>query len=553
MQKLLRRFADRRDGNIAVIGALAMLPLLTAIGAAIDYSSAARLHSELQADTDAAALMACKSTLTAQADLQAIAQTALNAYMPNRTVTIDAFRSANNPRSVQITSRVSYPTRFMKVANISAVSVSTTSNCAAGENFYEIALVLDTTGSMDQSAGSGTKIQALRTAATNFVNTMFTSFDTSHLKMSIVPFAASVKVNPDTFAANNSPSAAWLDSGGTSGIHWSNLQNPTGSSFTNRFDIFKKLKAARAAWTWAGCLEALPYPYNTQDTTPSAATPDTRYVPLLAPDEVGTNTTCSMSFRGSTFTYACHDGGSVNSYMDDGSATSGSCNSLDSSDSKRLGQACKYVSPRNIRTSEDGPNSQCTSRPLTQLTNTKATLTTEIGALDASGQTNIAEGLHWGWRTITNTGVFTEASAYGAANTTKIIVLMTDGVNTWSSSGSPVVRSQYSAYGYFTNADGTTTTNRLPSGYNNLQTSDDARAAMDQLTRETCTNMKAKNVVIYSVAFSTPGNAIDTSGQQLIKDCASSPDKYFLASDAASLNSTFTAIAAGIGTLRITR
>ncbi len=150
--------------------------------------------------------------------------------------------------------------------------------------------------------------------------------------------------------------------------------------------------------------------------------------------------------------------------------------------------------------------------------------------------------------------MFTEASDYGTAQTTKVIVLMTDGVNTWSSDGdiSPG-RSQYSVYGYFTNADGTTTTNRLPSGYGNLSTSTDARNAMDQLTRETCTNAKAKGIVIYSVAFSTPGDAIDASGQQLIKDCASSADKYFLASDASSLNASFEAIAKGIGEMRITR
>ncbi len=134
-----------------------------------------------------------------------------------------------------------------------------------------------------------------------------------------------------------------------------------------------------------------------------------------------------------------------------------------------------------------------------------------------------------------------------------LIVLMTDGVNTWSAASSPVARSQYSAYGFFANADLTTTTNRLPPGYGNLSSSTDARNAIDQLTRETCTNMKAKGIVIYSVAFSTPGDAIDASGQQLIKDCASGPDKYFLASDAASLNSTFAAIAQGIGALRITK
>jgi Flp pilus assembly protein TadG len=551
MNQVTKTFRADRRGNVAMIFAVTAVPLLLAVGAAVDYSSAGNLHSQLQADTDAATLAACKSPLVAESDLKALAQKMLDGYLPGRTVTITHFKATNNPRSIELTSQVSHPTRFMKLAG--PMQITTTANCAAGENFYEIALVLDTTGSMGQSAGSGTKIQALRTAATNFVNTMFTNFDTTHLKMSIVPFAAAVKVDPSTYAPNNTPAAVWLDSSGSSAVHWSNFSNPAGSSFTSRFDIFKKLKAASANWTWAGCLEALPYPYNTQDVTPSSATPNTRYVPLLAPDEVGSETTCTDSFFGRPFTYECHDGGSHNSYMDDGTSSGGSCNALDSSNTKRLGQTCKYVTPKNIRTGEAGPNSQCTSRPITPLTNSKSTLLAEIRALQASGQTNIAEGLHWGWRTISKTGVFTEPAEYGTRATTKIMLLMTDGVNTWSSSSSPVVRSQYSAYGYFTNADGTTTTNRLPSGYNNLSTSADARNAIDQVTRETCTNAKAKGIVIYSVAFSTPGDAIDASGQQLIKDCASSADKYFLASDAASLNNSFAAIARGIGELRITK
>ena len=550
MYPLFRRFRHGKGGNVAVLFALTAVPLITVVGAAVDYSGAANLQSHLQADTDAAALVACKSPLTAEADLKALAQKALNGYMPGQTVTITNFRATSNPRSVELTTRVSYPTRFMKIANVSSINISIASACAAGENFYEIALVLDTTGSMSESAGTGSKIAALRTAATNFVNTMFANFDATHLKMSIVPFAAAVKVNPDTYAPNNTPAATatWLDTSGTSPIHWQNVTNPAGSGFTTRFDIFKKLKTSQSNWTWAGCLEALPYPFNTQDITPSSATPATRYVPLFAPDEAGNYLYTSWILG------VVQDRANNNSYMDDGSGSGGTCDSNNKELSTRFSQACKYNSIRNKMTSQQGPNWGCTSRPITRLTNVKTTLTSEISSLQASGQTNVAEGLHWGWRTITNTGVFTEASDYGKANTTKIILLMTDGVNTWSSDSSiSPGRSQYSAYGYFSNADGTTTANRLPSGYGNLSSSTEARNAMDQLTRETCTNIKAKGIVIYSVAFSTPGDAIDASGQQLIKDCASSPDKYFLASDAASLNSTFAAIAQGIGELRITK
>ena len=540
-----------------MIFALSALPLITAVGAAVDYSSAGNIQSHLQADTDAAALLACKSPLTADADLKNIAQTALNGYMPERTVTIASFKSTNNPRSIELKSQVTFPPRFIRLGN---VSISSTANCAAGENNYEIALVLDTTGSMSQSAGTGTKIEALRTAATNFVNTMYTSFDASRVKMSIVPFAAAVKVDAATYAPSGVPAttATWLDTSGTSPIHWQNATNPSASSFNNRFDLFRKLKAEQSSWGWAGCFESLPYPYNTQDVTPSSATAGTRYVPLLAPDEVG-NTLTIFGFPIGTDTASTN---SVNNYMDDGTASGGSCDKNNSNKTTRLGQACKYSDPRFTRSSENGPNWGCTSRALTRLTNVKQTLLDEIGALTANGQTNIAEGLHWGWRTVAKTGVFTEASDYGTVGTTKIIILMSDGVNTWNhetrfSNGTSTVNtitdSEYSAYGYFKNADGSTAAGRFPTGTATPTTSAEARTAMDKLVAETCTNAKAKNVVIYSVAFSTPGDAIDASGQQLIQDCATGTGKYFLASDASSLNSTFVAIAQGIGELRLTK
>jgi Flp pilus assembly protein TadG len=42
----ISRFRRERSGNIAVIFMLALLPILSAVGCAIDYSSAAQLRSK---------------------------------------------------------------------------------------------------------------------------------------------------------------------------------------------------------------------------------------------------------------------------------------------------------------------------------------------------------------------------------------------------------------------------------------------------------------------------------------------------------------------------
>src|SRR5690348_16835779 len=54
----LKRLPHDRAGNVAMIFALAAIPLLGAIGGAIDYSTAVRARSKLQAVADEAALFA---------------------------------------------------------------------------------------------------------------------------------------------------------------------------------------------------------------------------------------------------------------------------------------------------------------------------------------------------------------------------------------------------------------------------------------------------------------------------------------------------------------
>jgi Flp pilus assembly protein TadG len=53
---LIDRFRKDRRGNIAVIFTIALLPILTAIGCAIDYSLAARMRAKLQGAADAASV-----------------------------------------------------------------------------------------------------------------------------------------------------------------------------------------------------------------------------------------------------------------------------------------------------------------------------------------------------------------------------------------------------------------------------------------------------------------------------------------------------------------
>ncbi|MCX7309448.1 MAG: pilus assembly protein TadG-related protein, partial [Afipia sp.] len=56
MPNLLSRFHRNSRANVAVIFAIAIMPILGGVGCAVDYSTAVRLRSKLQAASDAASV-----------------------------------------------------------------------------------------------------------------------------------------------------------------------------------------------------------------------------------------------------------------------------------------------------------------------------------------------------------------------------------------------------------------------------------------------------------------------------------------------------------------
>ena len=69
----LHRFAADRKGNVAIIFALALVPMIFLTGMAMDYTLALRKNAQLNAAADAAALAAVTPAMMAQPDANAIA------------------------------------------------------------------------------------------------------------------------------------------------------------------------------------------------------------------------------------------------------------------------------------------------------------------------------------------------------------------------------------------------------------------------------------------------------------------------------------------------
>lgn len=108
----------------------------------------------------------------------------------------------------------------------------------------------------------------LKTATSKLIDILFgVNAASSHLKMSLVPFSQTVKVDTNTFLNNG-----WMDIKGLS------------STARHNFDNNKYAFAVLATMTnksWGGCLEARPGGLEETDDAPSAGAPDKRWVPYF--------------------------------------------------------------------------------------------------------------------------------------------------------------------------------------------------------------------------------------------------------------------------------
>jgi Flp pilus assembly protein TadG len=537
------RFPLDRGGSAAITFAVAVIPILIGAGVAVDFARLATKHTSLQQATDSAALAIAQSAMisTTNTDVLAQAQNYITTNYSNRSATITSASISTDHTSVCVAAHDTVQLGIMSMFSVNSkdVTASTCTSIAGGASSYEIALVLDNSGSMNEAVSGNSKIAALRTAATNFVNTMFSGAFTGKVKMSIVPFAGLVSLSTSDTSNGH---ASWIDTQGQSSWHWKTFKGHSSAGFTSRFDIFKNLKALNASWAWAGCFETQPYPQNVSDSPPTASMPDSLYVPYLAPDEVDSQRMCSGSFCWNTGTTSY-----PNNYLNDNPS---SCSGTAPTDDQTLlTRACKYKSPAIASTSTNGPNGMCLSQSLLRLTPSKPTLTSKINGLTANGDTNLHEGITWGWRSLSPNAPLSDGKPYEASSNPtnqKVIVLMTDGYNNWSAAANTWGLSNYEAPGYYTLANG-----RMPPTNQNITTASQSRAALDELTLQTCTNAKAKGIIIYTVGFSISSNPIDAQGQNLLQTCATDKAHAFIANDASSLVDAFNQIGIGMGKLRI--
>ncbi|OAF17501.1 pilus assembly protein TadG [Bradyrhizobium centrolobii] len=271
----LARFAVAEQGNIAVIFAIALLPVLSFVGAAVDYSRAVQARSSMQAALDSTALMLSKDlsagTITT-ADINTKAQSYFNALftdtntLPKVTVAANYTASSSMGSTIQVTGSGTYTTTFMKVAGFPTLDIGTSSTSAWGMTRMRVAMVLDNTGSM---ADNG-KMAAMQTAAKNLIDQLSAlAKNTGDVYISIIPFAKDVNVGASNY------SKYWID--------FTDWGAANGTCSNSRYTSQSQCVNAGKTWTaanhntWTGCVVDRDQDYDIKNTTPTSGNTSTLF------------------------------------------------------------------------------------------------------------------------------------------------------------------------------------------------------------------------------------------------------------------------------------
>jgi Flp pilus assembly protein TadG len=246
---ILKHFIRNRDGSVAPMLALAALPLLGFVGAAIDFSRAATVRTSMQAAADASALMLSKSAPDlSPADLTQKATDsfkALFAHPEAQNVQVETVfqQPENGSFTLKMTASAKVNTIFARVLGRSEIDLSASSEVLWGIKRLNLALVLDNTKSMQQNA----KMDNLKTAAHNLLTTLQNAAKKpDDIKVAIVPFSTDVN------AGTSNVGASWID--------WTEWDAANGScsksSYTSKSSCERNGKTwtPNAHSTWNGCV-----------------------------------------------------------------------------------------------------------------------------------------------------------------------------------------------------------------------------------------------------------------------------------------------------------
>ncbi|MET3792557.1 TadE/TadG family type IV pilus assembly protein [Aquamicrobium terrae] len=641
---MLRKFLADKRGNYAMITGLLMAPLFGAVALAVDYSEMSRQRLDTRNALDAANIATARELQSGVSDAKAIAY-ANDFYFAN----LRHVKPAKTSLAVRLPSQVVgggtmemcatlnyspyfFPAAAMLMGQQSRDFDFRTCSAVRLKNTLEVALVLDNSGSMDfKGTGSNqTRMELLKKAADELIITMVNQADSVRqlerpIQFAVVPFASSVNVG------KTNKDASWMDTRGVSPIHhenfnwksfnWQNRkiekQNDVyvkvGSDWgeqagqiVTRFTLYNELKYYKdknatqtAAFAeWEGCVEQRPYPYDVSDELPRQGDPASLFVPMFYPDNAtnGYNDwpTRNSGSYSATYSWDPQVGSGSNKTGNNPSSYMPKYFDMRVVKSSKVTEQLGFVAPYQSEKLDQGkgPNAGCTTSaitPLVDVTNTAGMkeIKDAISAMQPKGGTSVGSGLAWGWRVLSNAEPFTEGRPETDRGNDKVVILLTDGANTYYTPKSLTPLngndsratdheqqgSIYADYGFQKPFAKTYDYGRLFMGLTSnidktYQNDANYSRAMNEKLQMLCANAKAANIMIMTVGLDLETEAKkDAKVRDQItglKNCASEsrnrrdpddpskPAKLFWNAAGNDLSNAFREIADELSNLRIT-
>jgi Flp pilus assembly protein TadG len=457
------RFAGANDGNIAILFGIAVIPIITFVGAAVDYTRAVSARSSMQAALDSTAVMLGKDLTEGTITTSQISEKAeayfralyTNTDAKSVTITSEFTQNTGNGSTILVKGSGNIETGFMRVVGFPTMDFNTNSTSTWGMKRMRVALVLDNTGSMDSNG----KMGAMKTAATDMITDLSSYWKkTGDVYISIIPFAKDVNVGTakvdaswinwseweaeppilnDKSSINNTAfktAIAGSDCPFTKNKHgFVCMDRPateSGAQTTSKIPSNGYICPGLDNGKWPG--KANIY-YNGCYTTRTGSTAS-----------CGTfdQTRCTCSGSGSS--KVCHlwrgdDTAATAAARPAHSTWTGCINDRDANyDTLNTdpGSSINDGTPSKRFYAEQW--SQCLASTVTPMSENWQALKDQINAMVASGNTNQAVGLAWGWQSLSTENDPIKAPAKDLNYVYKdYIVLLSDGLNTqnrWSSS-----------------------------------------------------------------------------------------------------------------------
>src|SRR5262249_47526709 len=251
LRNQLQAFRSARGGNVMLIFALAIIPIVGAVGAAVDYSRANSVKADMQAALDSTALKLAKdgAATLSSTDMQSSATSYFTAIFHRPEAGNVAVTPSVSGSTLTVSGSATINTTVMGVLGFNQLSISGSSTVSWGAKKLEVALVLDNSGSMNGS----NKLSALQSASHQLLSTLQkAAANPGDIRVAIIPFANYVKIGT---VYKNKP---WLD--------WRFMNNSGGGGEQCGYD---HRQDGGSPLSWTGCVNDRDQPYDIQDTTPT--------------------------------------------------------------------------------------------------------------------------------------------------------------------------------------------------------------------------------------------------------------------------------------------